>query len=44
MQGLQLQCYEVLMTMCEQMRCLDGATRFAQAASHQVGIDPGSLW
>ena len=37
-QAEQLQCFEVLMQLCDQLGCLEGAARFAQAAAHQAQL------
>lgn len=35
-QAEQLRCYELLMTACEQLGCLEAGARFAQAAVQQA--------
>ena len=36
LQAQQLEALEILMTLCEHLRCLEAAAKFAQAATHEI--------
>lgn len=36
-QAQQLECLEILMTLCEHLQCLGAAAKFAQAAAQEIG-------